>query len=160
MEKFTFFWRGYLGQWNRSPFTVGGVIYSCAEKFMMAGKARLFSDFETLEKIMKADKPKVQKDLGREVKNFDLEVWNLHARDIVYEGNKNKFNQHPDLKKQLLLTTGTTLVEASPYDTIWGIGLGEDDPRAMNRSMWLGKNWLGETLTRLRDDFLKEENVL
>lgn len=156
MEKFTFFYRGYLGQWFRSPFTVDGVEYSCAEKFMMSEKAKLFNDPETLKKIMAADKPRDQQTLGRDVKNFDINIWNAHARDIVYEGNKHKFNQHPDLKRQLLETAGTTLVEASPTDTIWGIGLGEGDPRALDRNQWRGTNWLGFTLTRLRDDFLTE----
>lgn len=157
MEKFTFFYRGYLGQWYRSPFIVEDILYTCTEKWMMAGKAKLFNDLETLNKIMAADMPRVQKNLGRQVKNFDLKIWNLHARAIVYEGNKHKFNQHPNLKKLLLETAGTTLVEASPSDDIWGIALGEDDPRALQRSLWRGTNWLGETLTKLRDDFLKEE---
>lgn len=102
--------------------------------------------------IMNAVKPSDQKRYGRQVKNFDLKTWTDHAKDIVYKGNFAKYTQNEYLKKTLLATVGTTLVEASPEDPIWGIGLKKDDPRAQNRATWKGTNWLGEILTKVRND--------
>lgn len=149
-EKFTFFWGGPFSQWWDSPFTADGVKYSCAEQYMMAGKATMFEDYETLAAIMKTGSPREQKALGRQVKNFDDEQWRMHARDVVFRGNILKFSQDTELKNILLETVGTTLVEASPHDKLWGIGLGEDDPLAHNRATWQGENWLGEVLNKVR----------
>lgn len=151
---FTFFWRGPFSQWHICKFTVDGVEYNCAEKYMMAEKARLFQDDEVLHQILEASSPRRQKDLGRSVRNFDETKWNEVARDIVYRGNMAKFTQNPDLWKCLKETEGTELAEASPFDRVWGIGLSEDDPRALDKKTWLGKNWLGEVLTKVRDDIL------
>lgn len=153
-EKFTFFWRGPFSQWRRSKFIVDELTYATAEQYMMAGKARLFGDKDSERLILENDSPKEQKALGRKVKNFVKNVWDQHARDIVYHGNYAKFTQNADLKEVLLTTSGTTLVEASPVDNIWGIGLAEDDPRALDRASWLGTNWLGEVLTKVRDDII------
>lgn len=156
MESFTFFWReteplGEFSQWFPCSFTVDGVTYNCAEQFMMAGKAKLFNDPATLAKIMKETDPHQQKKMGREVKNYLDPVWSQNAKDIVYNGNYAKFSQNPNLK-ELLLNTQGTLVEASPYDRIWGIGLAANDKRAKIREAWRGTNWLGEVLTRLREN--------
>jgi ribA/ribD-fused uncharacterized protein len=124
---------------------------------MMAQKAVLFQDREALAQIMASDSPRIQKGLGRKVRGFNQSKWDAQAREIVYRGNWAKFTQNPDLQELLLATRGTTLVEASPSDRIWGIGLGEDDPQAGDRKTWRGRNWLGEVLTRVRDDILKAE---
>jgi hypothetical protein len=133
---------------------IDGLWYNCAEKYMMAEKARLFKDDETLSKIMAAIDPSDQKRYGREVQGFDKDKWDAVARDVVYKGSMAKYTQNPNLKRYLLATVGTTLVEASPKDNIWGIGLAKDDPRAQDRSTWRGKNWLGETLTKVRDNII------
>ncbi|QJE72571.1 NADAR family protein [Aerophototrophica crusticola] len=156
-ERFTFFWNGPFSQWHRSPFCLDGILYVTAEQYMMASKARLFGDDVRLRQILEADHPRDQKALGRKVSGFDQQVWDRHAREIVYRGNRAKFTTHRDLLRQLLDTAGTILVEASPLDTVWGIGLAADDPDATVPSRWRGKNWLGETLTRLRDDLLAEQ---
>lgn len=91
------------------------------------------------------------KALGKKVKNYDDTIWIENRERIVEEGNFAKFSQNADLKEALLATKGTTLVEASPYDTIWGIGLKEDDARAKNVSTWRGLNLLGKILTNIRD---------
>lgn len=121
----------------------------------MAEKARLFNDKEALITILALIEPRDQKACGRLVKGFDKAKWDAVARDVVYKGCYAKFSQNPDLKKILLATEGTTLVEASPVDQIWGIGLAEDDPRAWDRSKWLGTNWLGEVLGRVREELRK-----
>ena len=153
-EQFTFFWSGPFSQWHPSPFQIDGVWYNCAEQYMMAEKARLFGDKQAEARIMVSPDPSEQKRFGRQVDGFDVKRWAKVARDIVYKASYAKYTQNPDLLKVLLATKGTTLVEASPQDVIWGIGLRKDDPRALNRSQWKGTNWLGETLTKVRDDIL------
>ncbi|MEQ1499741.1 MAG: NADAR family protein [Novosphingobium sp.] len=155
-EKFTFFWSGPFSQWHKTGFTVDGQHYVTAEQFMMAEKARLFEDHDTREAILSAEDPGEQKRLGRQVRGFDQAQWDAAARNIVYRGNRAKFTTHRDLLQMLFDTEGTSLAEASPVDTIWGIGLAADAANATDRAKWLGKNWLGETLQRLRDDLLAE----
>ena len=155
-EHFTFFWSGPFSQWYKAPFTVDGQYYNTAEQFMMAEKARLFGDLEALRNILGAREPDVQKRFGRLVKNFLEDVWLGQARDIVYRGNRAKFTTHRELLQSLLDTEGTSLAEASPTDTLWGIGLAADAKDATDRTKWQGENWLGETLERLREDLLSE----
>jgi ribA/ribD-fused uncharacterized protein len=156
-ERFTFFWNGPFSQWHRSPFQLDETLYVTAEQYMMAGKARLFGDDDALARILATDEPREQKALGRRVRGFDAERWNAVARDIVFTGNRAKFTTHRDLLQELLATAGTTLVEASPLDTIWGIGMAADNPAAHDRAAWQGTNWLGDVLTRLRDTLLAEQ---
>ncbi len=148
---FTFFWNGPFSQWYPARMVVDGKVYNCAQQDMMAEKARLFNDDETLAAIMKAKTPKEQKALGRKVKNFNADKWNAVVRDVVFRGNMMKFCQHDDLRKLLLDTAGTELVEASPHDQVWGIGLAADHPDAQDKTKWRGKNWLGQVLTNLRN---------
>lgn len=164
-EKFTFFWKGPVAQWHPSYFTVDDVEYSCAEQYMMAEKARLFEDEETLEMIMDTEDPRTQKKLGRVVQGFDKDIWEEDEENgrprcwnIVFKGNMAKFGQNEHLLAQLLETDGTTLVEASPVDCIWGVGLRESNPLIQNRENWRGKNWLGEVLTEVRET-LKTRNI-
>jgi len=158
MEKFTLFWNDKtFSQWVPAQFFVNGVLYNCAEQFIMVQKALYFKDFNTALRVIQSIHPKEQKALGRKVKEFNPEWWAQVAKDIVYMGNYNKFTQNQHLLQNLMDTNGTTLVEASPFDCIWGIGLAEDNPLALDRASWKGSNWLGEVLTELRDNL--ENNV-
>lgn len=149
---FVLFWKppGVFSQWTASPFTVDGVDYTCAEQFMMAEKARLFGDDAVLGKILKSKSPKTHKALGRKVAGFDGAVWERERLEIVVRGNEAKFGQNPEMRDALLATGEKTLVEASPYDRIWGIGLRADDARAFDRSTWRGLNLLGQALEQVR----------
>ena len=160
-EKFTFFWetRSPFSQWHPSDFTLEGIQFNCAEQYMMYKKAQLFEDKQIAEQILLTKKPRDQKALGRRVRNFDSDTWNNHCKQIVYEANHAKFTQNEALKEALLATTGTELVEASPYDKIWGIGLTAEDPDAQDRSKWQGTNWLGEILTQVREDILTPKDT-
>jgi ribA/ribD-fused uncharacterized protein len=160
MEKFTFFWsnKSPFSNWYRIDFEIENIRFNCSEQYMMYKKAMLFNDDEVAKKITAATNPGKQKALGRQVKNFNQELWEKNCKQIVYEANYAKFTQNEHLLKALLKTKGTTLVEASPVDFIWGIGLAEDDPRALDRKQWRGTNWLGEILTELRENLIKEEN--
>jgi len=151
--EFTFFWKGLLSQWSHSPFKDKfGVLYSNAEQYMMAQKAKLFKDTESYEKILKAETPSEQKALGRLVKNFNDKIWLSYSTMIVYEGNILKFKQNKIHYDVLMSTKNTILVEASPFDPIWGIKLTENDPRSKDMRTWLGQNRLGFILTKVRDD--------
>ena len=158
MEQFTLFWNGPFSQWEESYFELDDTEYNCAEQYMMAQKAKLFEDEETLEQIMESEDPSTQKKLGRLVNDFDQNIWeeeedNGRPRcwNIVWRGNMAKFSQNPHLLTELLATKGTALVEASPYDKIWGIGLRATDSGAKHRDSWLGTNWLGEILDSVRE---------
>lgn len=161
MSKFTYFWKSDspFSNWYMANFSVNNIVYNCSEQYMMYKKAELFGDKEAMEKILKSKSPRDQKAEGRKVKNFDTVIWESKCKQIVYEACKAKFQQNSQLLKMLMATEGTELVEASPYDNIWGIGLSEDDPRAKNKSTWQGKNWLGEVLTKLRNDIKEQNNI-
>jgi ribA/ribD-fused uncharacterized protein len=156
-SKFVFFWGGTFSQWHPSNFDIDGVNYNCCEQYMMAKKALLFGDRETHRKIMDSKLPKEQKALGRLVKGFDTDKWNEVCREHVYEGNLAKFRQNPKMYQELLATGTKELVEASPFDTIWGIGLSESDKNILERSKWKGTNWLGEALMRVRETLLNKK---
>ncbi len=140
-----------FSQWYVSPFEVNNIIYRTAEHWMMAQKAILFNNDETLQKILAAEKPAIAKDLGRQVQNFDAAIWSSNAFSIVVEGNLHKFSQHETLKTLLLSTKDKVIVEASPSDTIWGIGLSQESSSASNPFEWRGTNLLGFALMEVRN---------
>jgi len=145
------FWNGIFSQWYSHDMIIDGVPYNCCEQYMMAEKARLFGDEAALKKIMALKDPKDQKACGRTVKNFDKVKWDAACKTIVYRANMAKFSD-PELNEYLMSFGDDEIVEASPYDTIWGIGLGENDPRALDKSKWRGSNWLGEVIMQVRND--------
>ena len=121
---------------------------------MMYAKARQFGDMEVANKILLTQDPMEQKRLGRQVKGFDKEVWDGRARHTVYVGSKERFTQNEFAYDVLIDTQGTELVEAAPRDAIWGVGLSENDPRIDDPRNWKGTNWLGQVLTKLRNDLI------
>jgi ribA/ribD-fused uncharacterized protein len=157
--EFLFFWghtptpghevgRWVLSQWWLSDFDADGVTYRSAEHFMMAGKARLFGDEEMLAEILAAETPAEAKKLGRAVRGFDQDRWIQGRFELVVRGSVAKFSG--DLRSYLLGTGETVLVEAAPRDTVWGIGLGKDNPKARHPSTWRGANLLGFALMEAR----------
>ena len=156
-EAFTFFWKSRLSQWHRSPFVVGGVTFTCAEQYMMYAKAMLFGDREAAGRVLAAETPAEQQAIGRAVRGFDEGVWAMFREGVVFAGNYARFGQNAADRELLLATRGTTLVEASPHDGVWGIGLAADDPRARDRAQWRGLNLLGEALTRVREVLIWEQ---
>lgn len=126
---------------------------------MMAGKALLFGDNNIFEEIMNENNPKIIKNLGRKVKNFDENIWKENCLDIVTIGNYLKFKQNPKLQKELLETGDNILAEASPYDKIWGIGLYPNDIKCNDPKEWKGKNLLGRCLMTVRKIIREENNI-
>lgn len=162
---FVFFWshesdgaeptgvgRECLSQWYPAPFVVEGVRYATAEHYMMAAKARLFGDLETAAAIVDARHPAAAKKHGRAVRGFDEARWTEERYGIVVAGNRAKFRQHEALRAYLVGTGDRVLVEASPTDRIWGIGLAADHPDAVVPARWPGLNLLGAALMQVRGE--------
>ena len=118
---------------------------------MMAEKARLFNDTVMVARILEAASPAEAKKLGREIHDFKDELWEERKIEIVVAGNLHKFSQHKTLAKFLLATADRILVEASPVDTRWGIGLAAEAADAENPACWQGPNLLGFALMNVRD---------
>ena len=159
--KFIFFWghsqngdeitKACFSQWYNCKFVVDGITYHTAEQYMMAQKALLFNDNEIFHKIMSSKSQKEYKELGRKIKNFSDLKWNENKYQIVLKGNIAKFLQNEKLKAFLLNTGIKILVEASPYDKIWGIGLSAEQENIENPLTWNGENLLGFALMEVRD---------
>ncbi|CAM3308648.1 NADAR family protein [Stackebrandtia soli] len=145
-----------LSQWWPVDFDVHGVRYHHAEGYMMAEKARLFGDDATRERVIDAREPLHAKRLGRLVSGFEEELWIRNRYEIVVAGNRAKFGQHPDLRDYLVSTAPRVLVEASPVDRIWGVGLAPTDPAVATPSAWRGENLLGFALMAVRDALTSE----
>ena len=159
--EFMFFWghrakpntvtKACFSQWWPSSFIVDGDVYATAEHWMMAHKAKLFGADDIYTQILNHPEPGAAKGLGRKVENFDPVIWDAEKFDIVVKGNLHKFQQNEDLGKFLLATGDKVLVEASPVDAIWGIGLAQDHEDALLPSKWRGPNLLGYALMTVRD---------
>jgi ribA/ribD-fused uncharacterized protein len=140
-----------FSQWFSRGFDVEGVRYRTAEHFMMAAKADLFGDDAARSAILMAETPAAAKALGRAVQRFDESRWEHARSDIVLRGNLAKFGQHEDLRAYLLSTGEKVLVEASPHDRIWGIGMRASNPDARIPARWRGANLLGFALMEVRE---------
>jgi ribA/ribD-fused uncharacterized protein len=160
--KYIFFWghsnkgneeigKFVFSQWYPASFVVDDVEFRSAEHWMMAQKALLFGDHEIFTKVIKAEKPGEVKELGRQITGFDELKWNQRKFEIVKTGNVHKFNQDKRLKDFLIATGDRVIVEASPTDTVWGIGLSQDSRMIENPYTWRGENLLGFALMETRD---------
>lgn len=139
-----------LSQWYPAAFEVDGHRFRTAEHFMMAHKAWLFGDERSAARILEARSPALAKDLGRRVSGFDDATWTQHRYDVVRRAGEAKFAAHPELAAYLAGTRHRVLVEASPVDRIWGVGLASDDERIDTPSRWRGLNLLGFALMEAR----------
>lgn len=160
-EHFCFFFGkdAPFSNFHPARFTVDGVIYTCSEQFMMHQKAVLFRDWFHAEEIMKAKVPLQMKKFGRKVQNFNADIWGARSEKIMKRGLKAKFTENEHLKRELINTFPRILVEASPRDRLWGIGLGAKNEKAHCRLTWRGKNKLGYLLTDIRNEIMEEEGL-
>lgn len=144
-----------FSQWYPASFVVNGIRYPTAEHWMMAAKAMTFNDLDIYARVIddcsaSAPDPRHAKLLGRQVKGFDQEKWLRVAFEIVTRGNVYKFGQNPELGMYLRNTGDRILVEASPRDAVWGIGMSSSHPDASNPARWPGLNMLGFALVEAR----------
>lgn len=154
-DNFVFFWKLHhnneeFSNWYPRDFVIEGIRYNCVEQYMMAKKAMLFGDVTIYQQVMQTEDPGKCKDLGKLVRGFDTATWDSCKYEIVYNGNYAKFTQHPDLMAKLKATGDAVMVEASPQDKIWGIGMSADDPKAKQPDHWKGENLLGKILMEIR----------
>ena len=159
--QYTYFFGAHnpFSNWHYSEYKYDNVIFCCVEQGVMWSKAKLFSDEEIANEILTCafNEQGQMKRLGRNVKNFNQYIWDSSKIKIYSLHCKNKFIQNEKLMQELINTGNTQLVEASPYDKIWGIGLHECDARIINPSKWPGKNLLGKILTEIRDNYKKNQ---
>jgi ribA/ribD-fused uncharacterized protein len=161
MSNFTFFWgnESPFSNWHKSDFVYKCIKFCTSEQAMMWEKAMLFGDKASAEEVLKTRNPKLQKEIGRGVKGYVDAEWNAVREQLVFNILVDKFTQNESMLLALLKTGDTIIVEASPYDKVWGIGLGENDPRAKDPAQWQGTNLLGKVLTELREILKYEYNV-
>ena len=155
-SSFHFFWSGPFSQWQASGFVFAGETFSTAEQAMMHQKALLFGDVDIAVQILAAKEPGKQKALGRQVRNFDQDLWDSEKYPIVRNINLAKFRQNKGLRRKLFQTGAKILVEASPMDTIWGIGLDAEAAQQTEPENWPGQNLLGRALMEVRDQLRLE----
>ena len=156
-DKYIFFWGGIFSQWYHSNFLINDIKYCCVEQYLMSEKAKIFHDYVMFKKIMDTENPKLHKKYGRQVKNYNDTEWEKIREDIAITGNYAKFSQNRKLYEYLISTENKILVEASPYDIIWGIGLKETDERCLDETKWRGTNLLGKVLMQVRKDIKGRE---
>jgi ribA/ribD-fused uncharacterized protein len=164
-SEYIFFWghqaskdgiitKSCFSQWWLSSFVVEDVLYYSAEHWMMAKKAELF-DTVKVHEIINTKSPSEVKTIGKEIENYDENIWKENRYEIVKQGTFHKFSQNQVLKTFLLSTKEKIIVEASPVDKIWGIGLAPDDKKINNPNNWRGLNLLGFALMEIRDELKK-----
>ena len=161
-DKYIYFWGEFPSNWYPCHFVIERdgkeFSFSNSEQYFMWMKAITFGDEETANKILKrGHNPRTAKALGREVKNYDDEKWNEIRYKVMVDANYYKYSQNEELKELLLNPEfdGKHFCEASPFDIVWGVGLGEDDPLIDDESNWRGQNLLGKALDEVRNTLLK-----
>lgn len=173
-----YFLKGPLSQWWPSEFMATSAIssvvamadpdkirksypeiftYKNCEQYMMHNKAMIMGDFESHVKILAESNPKAVKELGRNIRNFNQQLWDKLKILVVAQGNYQKFLQNKELYSYLMSTSRRTLVEASPYDNIWGVGISQESDRILSEGNWTGKNLLGKCLMDVRDRYKSKE---
>lgn len=175
-----------FSQWHPSKFIYKDITFSSAEQFMMYSKAKMFGADDIAQKIIDYnEKPLIKKflngelsdtdicndkgmlrewdayqkaikDHGREVKNYVEAVWVEKRVPVVSVASREKYNQNPAYKAELMKCSGTQMVEASPYDKIWGIGLDQYKAEKIPADKWPGLNLLGNVLTDLCNSYQPE----
>lgn len=147
-----YFWEGAFSNWYACSFNDPNDknAFSNTEQAFMYHKARIFKDADIMAKILKTSDPKAVKELGRQIKNYNDELWSKLRYEVMVYVNYLKFRENAALRQMLVNTGNKVLVEASPYDKIWGVGLGEDDPLILDEKNWQGENLLGKALMEVR----------
>ena len=152
-----YFWGSEFSNWYPCLFIYKGHRFNNSEQAFMWEKAMFFDDDEIAAKLLKETNPKYAKALGRKVRNFDQEMWAVASYPAMIAVNYDKWSSSSHLRELLISTHPKTLVEASPYDKIWGVGLAKDDDRILDKNNWLGMNLLGKALMNVRTELMEED---
>lgn len=141
-----------FSNFHASEFVLDKLKYNCVEQFYQGSKAMYTGQDHIFKQIMETKTPYIQKQLGRNIIGFHKKAWRKVCLHVMYTGLKAKFDQNPNLKKQLIDTGTAILVEASPTDYYWGAGANK--VTVMNEKKWPGQNHMGELLMKLRELYL------
>lgn len=153
MAIYPFYATGHpFSNFTKCRFTVDGTEFNCGEQWIMYAKANLFNDLNVGQQILRTAAPAAIKKLGRQVKNFDEEIWKANRVSLVKKGLLEKFRQNKIARDMLLGTGEEIIVEASPTDKIWGVSLGMNNPNVHDMSKWKGLNLLGRVLMEIREE--------
>jgi len=144
------FYGGEFSNFYSCKFVVDDIEFNTSEQYFMYQKALFFNDIKKANEILQSKNPVKQKLLGRQVKNYSDPLWNEVRYENMLDGCRAKFTQNQRLKKILLDTNNLTIVEASPTDKIWGVGLAINNSLVLHKENWQGLNLLGEVLMELR----------
>lgn len=179
-DKFVIFWGGIFSNWAMTPFDgrsaypefrrmlddlgiagqpegieitnrLRGKRYESGEQWMMSCKAWLMGDLETLKAIHDIRNPKEAKALGRRIKPFDAKLWEKAGEAAVIAGSIAKFTSSERMRQEILDTGDLMLVEGSPFDSLWGIGIDWREKAAEDPAQWKGRNLLGKCLVAARE---------
>lgn len=159
-DDYVFFWGSIFSNWAKCTFIHEGLTYTSAEQTMMAAKAKLFGDVGSYYDIINTDNPEEQKAIGKTIIGYDDAKWAAVRYRVVADAIYSKFSQNKEFSTILLETGNKKIVEASPYDKIWGIGMHASDPDILDESKWKGENLLGKALMEVRDRLRKEYNEI
>ena len=150
-------WTRTFSNFYPCEITLDGNLYSCSEQVYMHEKAVFFHDDDTATKLLEPGlSPGKYKRLGRLVQGYDDDKWAQVRYDAMLTAVGAKYRQNPTLRSILIATGDRTLVECSPFDTVWGIGLGthdesgNSDDRWTHPEQWRGENLLGRALMETR----------
>ena len=150
-DNMTVFWgqNSPLSNHHPASFLQNGTLFNCVEQFYMYSMAEHAGDKYKAQAIMDTENPITQKQIAKGI-TLSKE-WKNMSVNIMKTGLIAKFSQNEILKDFLLDTKETELIEASPYDKFWGIGLSMDTPEVFDKTKWKGKNMLGQLLQTVRN---------
>lgn len=147
-----YFWGSIFSNFFFMPIRYKGIKFPTTEHAFMWEKANYFDDKIIANMILDIPHPNGAKSLGREIKNYNDKEWSKVRYDYMLEVNRVKWKM---LKDVLVLTENKIIVEASPTDRIWGVGLSQENPKILDQSNWLGENLLGKVIMQIRDELHK-----
>ena len=151
-----YFWRGEFSNWYPCIFIYKDHRFNNSEQAFMWEKAMFFDDEKIAAQLLKETNPKYAKALGRQVRNFNQDFWLVASFPAMVAVNFAKWNSSDYLRDLIVSTHPKKLVEASPYDKIWGVGLAQDDDRILDKRNWKGMNLLGKALMNVRKELIEE----
>ena len=160
-ETHIYFYRGAFSNFatcrNGCAIEINGSVISfkTSEHALMALKAVEFGDTVALKRIIEAKYPGDARRIGRHIKGYNNDTWSRVRYDRMKQCLVAKYTQNEYYKNELLKTGDKVLVDASPTDKIWGVGVGIGDRALYSESTWNGQNLLGRCLMEVRSEIAK-----